>query len=293
MSPGGGEGEGGPSDGPESGSLHQGKDRDVALSRGLTLRVREWGRGGPPLLLVHGFLGSRVSWGDLPGRLEGVHTVAVDLPGHGDSGGGEIPDEVTVPAVARRLAELQGAVFGGPAAWLGYSMGGRIALAAAAEGFPVQRLLLESAGPGLASGAERAERRRLDHERAERLEARGTESFVDEWLRMPLFEGLASLSPEARAAARAVRVAQDPVRMAAWLRGAGTGSQRDYRPDLPTLESPVHLIAGARDEKYVELGREMAAALPRAELTVVPRAGHTVHLEAPDVWLAWVRSALP
>jgi 2-succinyl-6-hydroxy-2,4-cyclohexadiene-1-carboxylate synthase len=183
-------------------------------------------------------------------------------------------------------------VFDGPAAWLGYSMGGRIALAGAAEGLPMRRLLLESAGPGLATAAERAERRRVDRERAERLQAQGMEAFVDDWLRMPLFAGLGALPSEVRLAARAVRAAQEPARMAAWLRGGGTGSQRDYRPDLPRISSPVHLIAGARDEKYVALAREMASALPLSDLTVVPGAGHSVHLEAPDAWLSWVRSAL-
>ena len=37
-----------------------------------------------------------------------------------------------------------------------------------------------------------------------------------------------------------------------------------------------------RDEKYVAIGRRMEAALPRAELVVVPGAGHGLPREAPD-----------
>jgi pimeloyl-ACP methyl ester carboxylesterase len=49
------------------------------------------------------------------------------------------------------------------------------------------------------------------------------------------------------------------------------------------------LIAGALDVKFCGIARQMAAALPRAELHIVPHAGHTVHLEQPDVFVELVR----
>ncbi|MEJ2538872.1 MAG: 2-succinyl-6-hydroxy-2,4-cyclohexadiene-1-carboxylate synthase [Gemmatimonadota bacterium] len=256
------------------------------------MRIREWPGSGPSLLLIHGFMGSRLSWGALPGRLGAVHAVAVDLPGHGESGGGSTPGECSLPGVARLLAALQDEVLDGPAAWLGYSMGARVALAAAVEGVSMTRLLLESGGPGLATEAERMDRRRMDEGRARTLSSEGMERFVDAWLEMPMFRGLSARPPEQRAEARAIRAAQDPRRMAAWLRGGGTGSQPDYRPLLPTVQIPVHLVAGARDAKYVGLAREMAALLPAAAVEVVPDVGHTVHLEAPEAWLRWVRGAM-
>lgn len=267
-------------------------ERDVELPGGVRFRIREWPGPGPSLLLIHGFLGSRRSWGELPSRLGPVHTVAVDLPGHGASGGARSADEVSVPGVAGLLAELQDRVFPGPAAWLGYSMGGRIALAAAAEGVAMSRLLVESAGPGLATEAAREERREADRRRADALRAGGMDAFVDQWLRMPLFRGLADLPADVRAAARAVRLEQDPDRMAAWLLGAGTGSQPDYRGALSGLRLPVHLVAGEKDAKYAGLAREMAEWIPRCSLRIVPDAGHVVHLEAPGAWLDWVGDSL-
>ena len=53
---------------------------------------------------------------------------------------------------------------------------------------------------------------------------------------------------------------------------------------LSTLALPVLIIAGALDAKYAEIGRQMVAALPTARLEIVPDAGHTVHLEKPDVF---------
>lgn len=267
-------------------------ERDIIVSDDVSLRIREWPGSGPPLLLIHGFLGSGRSWGDLPGRLESAHVVAVDLPGHGASSGARSPEDVAVVRVAGLLNELQERVFAGPAAWLGYSMGGRIALAAAAEGIPMERLLLESAGPGLATEAERRERRRVDRRRADALLAAGIEAFVTDWLRMPLFRGLADLPPKRQALARALRCGQDPKRMAAWLLGGGTGSQPDYRPRLARVAVPVHLLVGEWDSKYVGLAQEMADQLPRAEVRVASGAGHLVHLESPDAWVGWVHESL-
>ena len=51
---------------------------------------------------------------------------------------------------------------------------------------------------------------------------------------------------------------------------------------LPDLDLPVDLVVGERDEKFRAIAEKMAYALPRARVTVVPGAGHAVHLEAPD-----------
>ena len=266
-------------------------DRSVRLPGGPTLRIREWPGAGPGLLLLHGFLGSVESWGALPGRLEEVRVVAVDLPGHG--GSREVgPGDCAVPRVVELLARLQGRVFDAPAAWLGYSMGARIALAAAAEGVPGTALLLESGSPGIADPLAREERRVQDEERARRLEADGIEAFVDEWLRLPLFQGLLQAPPDVQAEARATRIAQDPARMAASLREGGTGVQPPLWDRLSEVRRPVRLVVGVKDTKFVTVARAMVDRLPDVALREIPGVGHTVHLEAPDAWIRWVRDAL-
>ncbi len=266
-------------------------DRAVRLQGGTTLRIREWSGSGPGLLLLHGFLGSVESWGALPGRLEGLRVVAVDLPGHGGSRDVE-PGDCAVPRAVELLAGLQDRVFEAPAAWLGYSMGARIALAAAAEGVSGTALLLEGGSPGLADPGERAERRVLDEERARRIEALGMEAFVDEWLRMPIFEGLLQTAPGVQAAARATRIAQDPARMAASLREGGTGAQPSYWDRLSGIRRPVRLAVGVKDRRFVTIAKAMVDRLPDVALREIPGVGHTVHLEAPEPWLRWVRDAL-
>ena len=55
---------------------------------------------------------------------------------------------------------------------------------------------------------------------------------------------------------------------------------------LPELDVPVDLVVGERDAKFRAIAEKMAYALPHATVTVVPDAGHAVHLEAPDAVVA-------
>ena len=56
---------------------------------------------------------------------------------------------------------------------------------------------------------------------------------------------------------------------------------------------PVLVVAGALDPKYVTLAERLAAGIgPRAELAVLDGAGHTVHLEQPEAFLAVVEAWL-
>jgi pimeloyl-ACP methyl ester carboxylesterase len=52
-------------------------------------------------------------------------------------------------------------------------------------------------------------------------------------------------------------------------------------PRLAALRLPVLVIAGERDLGSLPVSRALAAALPAAELVVIPDAGHVVNLAAP------------
>lgn len=216
--------------------------------------------------------------------------VLLDLPGHGRHVGLKGVWRFTLEAVEAEVDALTGTE---PVDLVGYSMGGRLALAYACRNPDrVGRLVLESASPGLRTEEERTARRLEDEGLARRIEGGGIPAFVDEWERLPLFSSQASLSPEARARQRAVRLANDSHSLAAALRGLGTGVLPSYWGSLGTIQAPVLIVAGALDPKFVEIGRRMASALPDARLVEVPEAGHTVHLEQPGAWLAAVTGFL-
>jgi 2-succinyl-6-hydroxy-2,4-cyclohexadiene-1-carboxylate synthase len=168
---------------------------------------------------------------------------------------------------------------------LGYSLGGRVALhLAAAAPERVERLVLESASPGIQDPAERAARRAADDALADRLERAGLAAFVDDWERLPLFASQATLPAAVRERQRQQRLRGSARGLANSLRGMGAGQPDPLWDRLPGLPVPALLVVGALDAKYREQGARAAALLPDARLEVVPGAGHTVHLEQPDVF---------
>lgn len=245
-------------------------------------RLAQRSRGsGRRLVLVHGFTQTARSWDSIVDRLgAGVETVAVDAPGHGDS--------ADVRADLWRGAALLGDT-GGPATYVGYSMGGRLCLhLAVARPDLVERLVLVSTTAGIDDDAERAARRRSDDELAASIETEGMERFLDRWVAQPLFAALPDLGLEDR---RRNTVAG----LASSLRLAGTGTQQPLWDRLPALTMPVLVVAGALDTRFVALAERIAGLLPAATLAVVAGAGHTVHLEQPaafaDILRTWLHGA--
>jgi 2-succinyl-6-hydroxy-2,4-cyclohexadiene-1-carboxylate synthase len=251
------------------------------LVDGLRWAVRARGTGRP-LLLLHGFTGRGTSWGSHADAFaKRFRTIVVDLPGHGRSGIGE-PWRMTVEHTASDLAEILERLDAIPARVLGYSLGARIALAlAVTHPKTVERLVLESPSAGLATAEARVARRAADEALAQRVERDGIEAFVDEWERQPIFETQASLSPGARARIRSIRLANRSAGLAASLRGAGQGTMAPLFDQLPDVQVPALVIAGALDERGRPRAEEVARLMGDARLAVVDGAGHTPHDERP------------
>jgi 2-succinyl-6-hydroxy-2,4-cyclohexadiene-1-carboxylate synthase len=241
----------------------------------------------PALVLLHGFTGSAASWGTHLDTFStgGLRVIALDLLGHGQSEAPGDPDRYRIEQCCQDILEVlsQLGVLSGEATLLGYSMGGRMALYAAFSGY-FRALILESASPGIAGAQERRERRAADEALAQRIEREGIPAFVSYWESQPLFASQRTLSPDRRALAHEQRLRNRPDGLANSLRGAGAGTQPDLHGKLPDLHLPVLLIAGALDSKYSRIAQDMAASLPNAMLEMVDHAGHTVHLEQPEVF---------
>lgn len=253
---------------------------------GMRFHVSDHGAGAP-LVLLHGFTGSGASWWPVRDRLaRDWRVLAVDLIGHGRSAAPRDPARYAYTRALDDLDEIAAALGFTRATWLGYSLGGRLAL-----GFAVRHpervaaLILESANPGIAAAAEREERRRTDAALASRIEAAGIASFVAEWERLPLWESQRDLPDAARERQRAIRLGNQPHALANSLRGMGQGSQQNLWDDLGEIRVPTLVIAGERDAKFARIAEKMAAVIPGATLAIVPGAGHAVHLERPEVYL--------
>jgi 2-succinyl-6-hydroxy-2,4-cyclohexadiene-1-carboxylate synthase len=205
-------------------------------------------------VLVHGFTQTAASW---RGVLDGT---AVDV---------EPQDDLW--STAAWLGETAG-----PGEYVGYSMGGRLCLhLALARPDLVQRLVVLGAHPGLHDPGERAARREADEAWARLIEQEGVDAFLERWLAQPLFAGLRDPGPRQR----------DPDVLTRCLRRLGTGGQEPLWPRLGELAMPVLVLAGDRDDKYVDIGRHTAGAIgANAAFAVVPDAGHAAHLEQPEAF---------
>lgn len=225
---------------------------------------------GTRLTLAHGFTQNSRCWGPFATDLAVDHEViTVDLPGHGTTDA--VHDRVDLPAAGRLLAET-----GGAAVYVGYSLGGRIALhAALAAPEAVRGLVLIGATAGIDDAEARAQRRQADGALADRLLAEGLDSFLARWLTNPLFAGLTPAAQHLDA-----RLTNRPDGLAASLRHCGTGTQEPLWDRLRAVEVPVLVVAGADDAKFAALGRRLVDTLPTAELAILPST-HAVHLERP------------
>lgn len=257
------------------------------------LSFTERGRG-EALLLLHGFSTSGGAWDEQARAFAAAHrVVAPDLLGHGRS---PVPRDAARYSMQQCVADLVALLdrLGIERAHcLGYSMGGRVALALALH-HPrrLHSLALESASPGIANVGERYRRRDSDATLAAHIEAAGVSDFVDQWMSQPLFATLRSLPAARWNASRALRLANSPLGLANSLRGLGTGAQPSYWERLGELSAPTLLVTGALDKKFDEIAGRMAERIPHAKRSIISGAGHATHLERPAEFAAAVAAFL-
>lgn len=255
---------------------------------GLALNVDRYGMG-PPVVLLHGFTGSRTSWYDVVRALEGQFTtLSVDLIGHGWSGSPTALERYEMSRAVDDLVALMRTSGFDRAVWVGYSLGGRTALQLAVQ-HPeaVSALVLEGASPGLPTEQERADRIAADEVLARKLETEGVEAFIDYWQSIPLWDSQkTTLTEPQRVALRQQRLAQRATGLANSLRGMGTGSQMWVGDRLGELNVPVLLTAGRLDTKFSAIAAEMGQAIPGARVEIIDDAGHCAHLEQPAAFNA-------
>jgi 2-succinyl-6-hydroxy-2,4-cyclohexadiene-1-carboxylate synthase len=184
----------------------------------------------------------------------------------------EVPERKSWDETVETLAEM-----GGAGTYVGYSMGGRLALGLAlAHPELVKRLVLVSAGAGIAHPDDREMRSAQDRRWAEIVRSSGVEAFLDKWLDQPLFDNLGP-------AARSNRI-QDPERIGSQLEVLGQAQMPSYWERLAEIEVSVTVLAGELDSKYVQIGEAMQASIgPNAGLDVVIGAGHSLVLQAPEI----------
>ena len=262
-------------------------------AEGVRLHVAEMG-SGTPVVLLHGFTGSALAMAGLAGGLSDSHrTLSLDLVGHGRSAAPRDAAAYSMTACVGQLAAFLDELGLHDAHLIGYSMGGRVALAfCVAHPARVTSALLVGASAGIRDPQQRADRVRDDEALAERIEREGVEAFVDFWVSQPFLVNARRLGARGVAEARKMRLANSAHGLAASLRGMGSGAQPPMHDALARVGAPICLAVGEEDLKFRALAAELAQELPNARIEIVPQAGHSAHTDNPAAFLELARRFL-
>ena len=245
------------------------------------------GSAGPRVVFLHGLFGQGKNWTTIAKRLsESARVLLVDLPNHGRS---PWTDHFSYPDMADQVAQLL-QTQGGDDQWavVGHSMGGKVAMTLALlRPQLVERLSVVDVSPV----------------------PTGQVSEFDTFIRGMRSIDLEHLTGRKEADSQLAAYVSDPVIRSFLLQNlrrdppSSDGRWR-WQMNLEMLgghlnemgswpDGPVLWLAGI-NSGYVrpEYAAAMRTLFPRVQLVKIKDAGHWVHSEQPDVFLATIRRFL-
>ena len=244
---------------------------------------------GSPLVILHGLFGSKRNWTNIAHRFAAGHRVlTADLRNHGES-----PWDVRhdYPAMAEDVAALIRARVGGPAAVVGHSMGGKVAMMLALDQPDiVARLVVVDIAPAASTGT--------PIEYVQALRSLPLARFSN---RADVKDALAGAIPDpAIRAFMMLNLATGPAGLC-W-----TVNLDAIEANFPTIlgfpavppgrqfTKPVLFLVGGRSH-YVRPHHhpEIERLFPAATIEVIDAAGHWVHADAGDAFVEAVTRFLP
>ncbi|GBD02672.1 Esterase YbfF [bacterium HR18] len=245
------------------------------------LAYRAYGTEGPALLILHGLLGSSGNWHTLASKAFAPHfrVWALDLRGHGRSPHAE---PIDYPTMAADVLAFMDRYQLGRAHVLGHSMGGKVAMELALRAPDrVDRLVVVDIAP-------RAYEARHNHI----LQALRDIDLAQYNNRQAIDKALAASIPEDSIRQFLLKnllydAATQTYRWQVDLQGlmryydrinAAINNQRQFT-------GPALFVRGERSDYLTESdATHMHRLFPRAQMVIIPGAGHWVHADAPEAF---------
>lgn len=252
-------------------------------------RVAVWHRsgGGPPILFLHGNTSSKEAFRPLfeSAALAGIELVAMDLPGAGESGDTSDPQAFyTIPAMAGSVIETVAALGIAPPVFMGWSLGGHIAIEAIAQGMPVRGLVLTGTppcGPGIAELAESFHQNEVFAVgTSETSEPEALDRYIAWVFGKDIALPQVALDQARRFDGRLRRVFAEH-----WISGKSGHPQRAF---VAGWQGPIAVIQGDEEPffDHTIIDRLAWGNLWRGAGQIVPKTGHAPFFEQPDAYAA-------
>ncbi|MFC1996840.1 alpha/beta fold hydrolase [Chloroflexota bacterium] len=219
-----------------------------------------------PVFLIHGAGGTHLHWPAQIRRLTGQRVYAIDLPGHGKSGGrGNQTIESYCHSIIRWMESIH--IFRG--VFVGHSMGGAIALTMAQQ-FPERVVALGLIGSGA--------RLRVSPIILENSSSPTTFPIAIKFIMDKAF-GLQTDPRLKELAAQRMETIRPSV-----LHGDFQACNNfDMMESASNIRFPTLIICGQDDQLTpVRYSQYLADQIPKAQVRIIPEAGHMVMLEQPQ-----------
>ena len=237
---------------------------------GITLYYEEYGQGYP-VVFLHGFSSTHQTWRpQLEALSKQFRFIIYDARGHGLSESPDWAEEYSADMVVEDLFQLLGHLKIEQAVIGGLSMGGYETLRFyLTHPEKVKALVIMDNGPGYRNPEHREAWNRDREALARELESRGIEALLDEGM------------TEQR---RQILLQQNPIGLAHMSRQVVAQHDSRVIENLGEVAVPALILVGENDTPFIPAAHYMAKKIPRADLVIIPQAGHTSHIDNPEAF---------
>ena len=253
---------------------------------GVRLYYEETG-DGVPIVFVHEFAGDHRSWEPQMRFFGRRHRcIAYAARGYPPS---DVPERVESYSQKRAAADIRAVMAGAGierAHVVGLSMGAFATLHFGLD-YPEQALSLVAAGVGYGAEKTRETEFRQGAELAARgFETRGSSAFAEVYASSAARVQFEAKDPRGWREFVDQLAEHSPLGSANTMRGvqARRPSLYDLEEQLKQLALPTLIVAGDEDDNSLQPSLFLKLAIPACGLLVLPKTGHTINLEEPDLF---------